>query len=100
MALRQLGPVLTVDQRNVRIDRLIPAAFDGLHRAIDRQLAESIVEMIVAADHMAHAHVVIVDHHREHIGGRAVGAKDDRSEERRVGTECVSTCRSRWWPYN
>src|SRR3546814_15238079 len=22
-----------------------------------------------------------------------------RSEERRVGTECVSTCRSRWWPY-
>src|SRR3546814_16767982 len=20
-----------------------------------------------------------------------------RSEERRVGTECVSTCRSRWW---
>src|SRR3546814_11945189 len=24
----------------------------------------------------------------------------DRSEERRVGNECVSTCRSRWWPYN
>src|SRR3546814_16295889 len=22
---------------------------------------------------------------------------DDRSEERRVGKECVSTCRSRWW---
>src|SRR3546814_11664213 len=22
-----------------------------------------------------------------------------RSEERRVGTECVSTCRSRWSPY-
>src|SRR3546814_20178522 len=21
-----------------------------------------------------------------------------RSEERRVGNECVSTCRSRWWP--
>src|SRR3546814_13118096 len=21
-----------------------------------------------------------------------------RSEERRVGKECVSTCRSRWWP--
>src|SRR3546814_13463769 len=26
-------------------------------------------------------------------------AIDDRSEERRVGTECVSTCRSRWSPY-
>src|SRR3546814_13468531 len=23
-----------------------------------------------------------------------------RSEERRVGKECVSTCRSRWLPYN
>src|SRR3546814_2609193 len=23
---------------------------------------------------------------------------DTRSEERRVGKECVSTCRSRWWP--
>src|SRR3546814_5214563 len=22
----------------------------------------------------------------------------DRTEERRVGKECVSTCRSRWWP--
>src|SRR3546814_9544784 len=23
-----------------------------------------------------------------------------RSEERRVGKECVSTCRSRWWSYH
>src|SRR3546814_18605436 len=23
---------------------------------------------------------------------------DTRSDERRVGQECVSTCRSRWWP--
>src|SRR3546814_8207221 len=26
--------------------------------------------------------------------------KDLRSEERRVGQECVSTCRSRWSPYH
>src|SRR3546814_13368772 len=25
---------------------------------------------------------------------------DSRSEERRVGKECVSTCRSRWAPYD
>src|SRR3546814_15577828 len=25
---------------------------------------------------------------------------DERSEERRVGKECVSTGRSRWWPYH
>src|SRR3546814_2552269 len=26
--------------------------------------------------------------------------EDGRSEERRVGKECVSTCRSRWSPYH
>src|SRR3546814_12051508 len=25
---------------------------------------------------------------------------NERSEERRVGKECVGTCRSRWWPYH
>src|SRR3546814_15532897 len=28
------------------------------------------------------------------------GAGHSRSEERRVGKECVSTCRSRWSPYH
>src|SRR3546814_12400833 len=28
------------------------------------------------------------------------GEKMDRSEERRVGKECVSTCRSRWSQYH
>src|SRR3546814_6725049 len=28
------------------------------------------------------------------------GLERDRSEERRVGKECVSTCRSRWSPYH
>src|SRR3546814_14778036 len=31
---------------------------------------------------------------------RAVGDRRRRSEERRVGKECVSTCRSRWSPYH
>src|SRR3546814_19244467 len=41
------------------------------------------------------------------VGGRSpvfaahAGAGDrQRSEERRVGKECVSTCRSRWSPYH
>src|SRR3546814_7956744 len=33
-------------------------------------------------------------------GGVAVGFFFYRSEERRVGNECVSTCRSRWSPYH
>src|SRR3546814_15363417 len=34
--------------------------------------------------------------------GSLDGRKYDiaRSDERRVGKECVSTCRSRWWPYH
>src|SRR3546814_6647227 len=32
--------------------------------------------------------------------GLPVTAMLDRSEERRVGKECVSTCRSRWSPYH
>src|SRR3546814_5658768 len=35
--------------------------------------------------------------------GRVPGVKEMvvvRSEERRVGKECVSTCRSRWSPYH
>src|SRR3546814_17822340 len=32
--------------------------------------------------------------------GRRAGVAEIRSEERRVGKECVSTCRSRWYPYH
>src|SRR3546814_16704044 len=31
---------------------------------------------------------------------RIAGVRTARSEERRVGKECVSTCRSRWSPYH
>src|SRR3546814_15663339 len=32
--------------------------------------------------------------------GKLLRIEPDRSEERRVGKECVSTCRSRWSPYH
>src|SRR3546814_12215416 len=34
------------------------------------------------------------------IGVGEIGLQILRSEERRVGKECVSTCRSRWSPYH
>src|SRR3546814_20460036 len=37
-------------------------------------------------------------HHLEAVTGQTHLAAG-RSEERRVGKECVSTCRSRWAPY-
>src|SRR3546814_18266357 len=46
-----------------------------------------------------------LDPPQAHIGARQRrqgprGAPAIRSEERRVGKECVSTCRSRWSPYH
>src|SRR3546814_2058910 len=36
-----------------------------------------------------------------HIDGNVICSQHGaRSEERRVGKECVSTCRSRWSPYH
>src|SRR3546814_15106476 len=36
---------------------------------------------------------------RRYNASLIAGWSRDRSEERRVGKECVSTCRSRWSPY-
>src|SRR3546814_8362337 len=37
---------------------------------------------------------------QDKAGGIELREMVDRSEERRVGKECVSTCRSRWSPYH
>src|SRR3546814_1382231 len=39
-------------------------------------------------------------HRRRRLSVGDGGAEAHRSEERRVGKECVSTCRSRWSPYH
>src|SRR3546814_1175604 len=36
----------------------------------------------------------------EQVSHRRRRNRHERSEERRVGKECVSTCRSRWSPYH
>src|SRR3546814_1730638 len=43
---------------------------------------------------------VAVDHREVGVLVAVVEAEPERSEERRVGKECVSTCRSRWSPYH
>ena len=65
--LRQFRAVSAVNQRDMGINRLWP-----VHGANQRQLAEGVVQVIIAADHVGHAHVVIVHHHGQHIGGRTV----------------------------
>src|SRR3546814_11897406 len=43
---------------------------------------------------------VALDADRHLLGEADAVGVDVRSEERRVGKECVSTCRSRWSPYH
>src|SRR3546814_20140532 len=40
------------------------------------------------------------ERHRVLRRARVVEGDEGRSGERRAGEECVSTCRSRWYPYN
>src|SRR3546814_11552786 len=42
----------------------------------------------------------VIDTVYRHTGQKDTVLFADRSEERRVGKECVSTCRSRWSPYH
>ena len=76
MTLRELGAVRSVDERDMRHLRHVPA-----QRLVDLRLAGRVGEVVVAADDMGHVHVVIVDHDGEHVGRRAVGAKQDEIVE-------------------
>ena len=72
VALGQFRPVRSMDQGDVSEFGDIPA-----HRLIDRDLAESIPQMVIAPDHMRHAHIVVIHHHGQHVGRGAVGAQQD-----------------------
>src|SRR3546814_1981188 len=87
---------------------------------VHRKQAEGLADMGIAPD-ARHAEPAMIFHREQpfiepllRLVGRigefvetvaedkaALGAKiAARSEERRVGKECVSTCRSRWSPYH
>src|SRR3546814_14377939 len=61
-------------------------------RGVDvHRLAGDAAALFLILDEMEGPHIVqpVGELHKQH-----------RSEERRVGKECVSTCRSRWSPYH
>ena len=72
MALGKLLAVGAMDQRHMCEFRHIPS-----HRFIDRDLAKGIAQVIVTADHMRDAHIVIVHRDGEHVGRRSVGTHKD-----------------------
>src|SRR3546814_6240067 len=71
--------------------------------ALDHDVVE-IAQVVFGAERLlcqpALAHdLAVPDLAAARLSGPAAIAVD-RSEERRVGKECVSTCRSRWSPYH
>src|SRR3546814_15942363 len=89
---------------------LATSGFDLDFRLVD-QVAVDLVELLVAELDLGRE---VVGPVAEQLQRRVLGAivdvvpvagkhhvfRERRSAERRVGKECVSTCRSRWSPYH
>src|SRR3546814_18315131 len=56
--------------------------------------------LILRGDVMLNAFISARRRSHRYIGLSGLAPCWKRSEERRVGKECVSTCRSRWSPYH
>src|SRR3546814_8316112 len=69
----------------------VPTVEDGLHLVAGQRLE--------LEQRLGHP-VQVVHVLGEHLARLFLRFLDDRSEERRVGKECVSTCRYRWPPYH
>src|SRR3546814_12126497 len=72
---------------------------DGAARGHARAVAQVIVEQQRQPDLPVRSGVADArDDEGQGMRELRNGIEKDRSEERRVGKECVSTCRSRWLP--
>src|SRR3546814_19317384 len=95
------------------LGRLVPRIADpamDLHRAVGGLADEAVRPIAAHADlvrqrpldllmlHIVHVPRGLADQQAQHLGLRR--QLDERSEERRVGKECGSTCRSRWSQYH
>src|SRR3546814_14827511 len=83
----------------------IPAIVAGQRDMLPAQWCDVARDFVGRADvHQRHFEIAGVpqdDSGDEQVeAGCAIGLIFERSEERRVGKECVSTCRSRWSQYH
>src|SRR3546814_4673644 len=74
----------------------LPVVIFDRDRETDRRIACLLERDMIAATAEAVGAPDLADVEAER---EIVGKIGDRSEERRVGQQCVSTCRSRWSPY-
>src|SRR3546814_1012229 len=83
--------VCSSDLASIKEKYRIPTNLAGCHTAL---IEGYVVEGLVPAKYIKRML-------SEHLAVRGLSLPGmPRSEERRVGKECVSTCRSRWSPYH
>src|SRR3546814_12962171 len=97
---------------NPRLSALHPYPFEKLRRLLAQAAAPQASPINLSIGEPKHAApALLVDAMRQAMDGLSIypptkgdpalrSAIADRSEERRVGQACVSTCRSRWSPYH
>src|SRR3546814_12006701 len=66
----------------------------------DRYISEQAAMLASSGRRVNRLLVLNASSHGDTLDAVARTYAGDRSEERRVGKECVSTCRSRWSPYH
>ena len=113
--LQAMGEVgaKTVDSRQQRLaaqsaegDAVQVAASDGLDARLRQALAKaSVLDLIDSLPDGLDTQVGelgdrLSEGERQRIGLARVFLRNARSEERRVGKECLRLCRSRWSPYH
>src|SRR3546814_11961526 len=88
------------------VNRLVEFGFPGIAAHTSSRTGCNFSSILLKRTSWLHQLNAPVDHAaqcRKAVGRRksnATGKRPARSEERRVGKECVSTCRSRWSPYH
>src|SRR3546814_14555660 len=85
---------MTVTLASVTTDEGAPTG------TVDLEIPEATMEAMDAATEAGDDAKIWWALHITPSGGVKFVALEGRSEERRVGKECVSTCRTRWSPYH
>src|SRR3546814_11090418 len=94
--LRGVAALIAFGERDQSLGRAFGFAF---HLAVEDDVLARIAQFRV--DRVIDVELARVDdRHVEPGRDRMIEEDAVRSEERRVGKECVSTCRSRWTPYH
>src|SRR3546814_19401915 len=94
----QRPTVVVVQAHDIVFAQIIAALDFNQYQLINTMVAET----MPLADRYLHRFVVAQHSAKIAVfyGGLALNPYQVRSEESRVGKECVSTCRSRWSPYH